>query len=115
MYHSHKSFYDCVVTCFFLDTATNIFDYIETITQLLRPGGFWINFGPLLYHHASDLRKRSIELSYDELRLVIESYGFTFEREEVQEKTNYRFNPDSMISTVYKCVLFTATKTAKGD
>jgi carnosine N-methyltransferase len=39
-----------VLTCFFIDTAQNIVSYIETIATLLREGGVWINFGPLLYH-----------------------------------------------------------------
>lgn len=41
---------DIVVTNFFLDTATNILDYIMSITHVLKPNGYWINYGPLLYH-----------------------------------------------------------------
>lgn len=45
---------DVVVTCFFLDTAPVVFDYIETILHTLVPGGLWINLGPLLYHWEKD-------------------------------------------------------------
>jgi hypothetical protein len=45
---------DAVVTCFFLDTAPIILDYIETIDHVLKPGGIWINLGPLLYHWEKD-------------------------------------------------------------
>lgn len=31
--------WDCVVTCFFIDTAHNIVDYLEKIAELLAPGG----------------------------------------------------------------------------
>lgn len=42
----HQSF-DSVVTCFFIDTATNIYEYIAIIHHVLRDGGTWINLGEL--------------------------------------------------------------------
>lgn len=39
--------------CLCVDTAPNIVEYIETIYKLLKPGGVWINLGPLLYHWQS--------------------------------------------------------------
>ena len=44
--------WNCVATCFFIDTANNIISYIETIYNLLKNDGIWVNFGPLLYHYA---------------------------------------------------------------
>lgn len=41
--------YDAVVTLFFIDTAQNIMDYLETIQRVLKPGGVWINLGTFLY------------------------------------------------------------------
>ena len=50
------------------DTAHNVCDYIEVIHRALRPGGLWINLGPLLWHwcgsqqgvvHMHSLRGRS--------------------------------------------------------
>ncbi|KAK6511265.1 hypothetical protein TWF481_000185 [Arthrobotrys musiformis] len=46
---AHESF-DCVATCFFIDTARNLLDYLDTIRNVLREGGAWINHGPLLWH-----------------------------------------------------------------
>ena len=40
--------WDSIVTCFFIDTANNIIEYIETIHKLLDVGGVWINFGKFL-------------------------------------------------------------------
>ncbi len=46
-----KEFFDVVASPFFLDTAHNAIEYIETIFHTLRPGGCWINLGPLLWHY----------------------------------------------------------------
>ena len=46
----NRASWDCVVTCFFVDTAPVVMEYIETIYHCLKPGGVWINLGPLLYH-----------------------------------------------------------------
>jgi hypothetical protein len=49
---------------------------------MLRPGGIWINLGPLLYHWQnaqgdSDNRyNQSIELTYEEIEHVMITYNF---------------------------------------
>lgn len=45
--------FDAVATCFFIDTAPNVINYIETIKHCLKSGGIWINLGPLLWHFES--------------------------------------------------------------
>lgn len=65
--------YDSIVTLFFIDTARNLVSYLETIHRLLRPGGRWINFGPLLYGSAPFL-----QLSLDEIVALSEEIGFEF-------------------------------------
>lgn len=66
--------FGCVVTCFFLDTATNVYEYMSTIEHSLAPGGIWINIGPLRWHHNSILHPAA-----DELRSIIESSFYSFE------------------------------------
>ena len=66
--------YDVIVTHFFIDTARNLLAYLDTIHRLLRPGGYWINFGPLLYGSAP-----FVQLSLDEVISVAEAMGFAFE------------------------------------
>eukprot|EP01061_Rhynchopus_euleeides_P042447 TRINITY_DN74052_c0_g1_i1.p1 TRINITY_DN74052_c0_g1~~TRINITY_DN74052_c0_g1_i1.p1 ORF type:complete len:436 (+),score=166.24 TRINITY_DN74052_c0_g1_i1:51-1358(+) len=100
-----------VVTCFFIDTAHNIFEYIETIHRLLKPGGVWANVGPLLYHF-SDSDEPSVDLSYDELREMIIAFGFTID-EEKRLQSGYTTNLRSMKWTVYNSVYFTARKTGE--
>ena len=45
-----KGQWDGMVTCFFMDTAPVVFEYVETIWSCLKAGGVWVNQGPLLYH-----------------------------------------------------------------
>lgn len=66
--------YDIIVTHFFIDTARNLLSYFETIQFLLKSGGKWINFGPLLYGTAP-----FVQLSLDEIVAVVEEMGFEFE------------------------------------
>ena len=46
--HSLTHFRDAVATCFFLDTANNVFTYIDVIFNALKENGVWVNVGPLL-------------------------------------------------------------------
>ena len=72
-----------VVTCFFLDTARNIINYLKIIKGLLRPDGVWVNVGPLLWHWENVQDKErgegSIELSLDEIKDLARKMGFEIE------------------------------------
>lgn len=69
--------WDCLACCFFIDTAHNVIDYLQTIHKVLKPGGYWINFGPLLYHFAGMPNEFSIEPSWDDIRrIATEEIGF---------------------------------------
>lgn len=65
--------YDVIVTYFFIDTARNLVSYFETIKKLLRPGGYWINLGPLLYGTAP-----FVQLSLEEIVDLVEN-GLDFQ------------------------------------
>ncbi|KAH8858866.1 Carnosine N-methyltransferase [Schistosoma japonicum] len=96
--------WDCIATVFFIDTAHNILNYLDTIWSILKPGGYWINFGPLLYHFSDIPGEDSLELSYSELRLAIKRLGFEILREETGIQCGYTQNPSSMLSYNYNCV-----------
>jgi len=68
--HEREGF-DVVTTLFFIDTAVNIVAYLETIYAVLKPGGAWVNLGPLLYGTTP-----WVELSLDEVLNVAEKVGF---------------------------------------
>lgn len=65
--------YDVVFTFFFIDTARNLLSYFDTIKKILKPGGLWINLGPLLYGTGP-----FVQLTLEEIAKVVEAMGFEF-------------------------------------
>lgn len=102
--------FDCIVTCFFLDTASNVLKYLKTLYKTLKPGGLWINLGPLLYHFEDMSSEDSIEPSFDVLREMIESCNFEFLEEKTDVRCSYTQNQSSMLHYTYKCVYFVCRK-----
>ncbi|XP_024003927.1 carnosine N-methyltransferase isoform X2 [Eutrema salsugineum] len=108
----HEGMWDAVVTCFFIDTAHNIIEYIETISKILKDGGVWINLGPLLYHFADTYgheNEMSIELSLEDVKKVASHHGFEIEKERTIE-TTYTTNPRSMMQNRYYAAFWTMRK-----
>lgn len=72
-FQGRRGEYDAVVTHFFIDTARNVMSYFDTIHAALKPGGYWVNFGPLLWGTAP-----FVQLSLDEIVAITQSMGFEF-------------------------------------
>ncbi|XP_072019814.1 carnosine N-methyltransferase-like [Amphiura filiformis] len=108
--YSEKERWDCVATSYFIDTAHNVLAYIENIYKILKPGGYWINLGPLLYHFDNLPKEMSIELGYDVVRRVITDMGFEFLREEPSVPSTYIQDRCSMLRYEYDCVFFVCQK-----
>ncbi|KAK9331259.1 N2227-like protein-domain-containing protein [Lipomyces starkeyi] len=125
--------WDVITTVFFLDTAHNVLEYIDVISQALKNSdgtGYWINFGPLLYHFEeeqnsssavagtpSDVDKQdgiSIELPLDYLISIVEKCGFVFEKLETGIKTTYAADERAMGNWVFDSVFWVARKTPSG-
>ena len=102
-------FADGVVTCFFIDTAKNIMLYIRTIAGMIRQDGIWVNIGPLLFHYAEQDDSISVELCWEEIRELIQTY-FTIEQEEYPVECVYSSNCESLFATKYNCVFFVAKR-----
>ncbi len=66
----YRAKFDVVVTCFFIDTASNVYEYLAVIAHVLKLGGVWINAGPLHYHRSA------IPYSFKHLLRVISAGGF---------------------------------------
>ncbi|CAM6007046.1 unnamed protein product [Sphagnum balticum] len=115
--YSHPSqaeAWDAVVSCFFIDTAHNIVEYLEVIAKALKPGGVWINLGPLLYHFAdahsySQEEEMSIELSLEDVKMVASHYGLLLKKESMIE-TTYTANCKSMMQNRYFASFWTMVK-----
>ena len=110
---NQKESWDTVVTCFFMDTATDIRKYIDIIYKVLKNGGFWINLGPLMYHF-EDSTEDSIELPLDQVMKIIKGKGFKILRDEFRDCT-YTNCPDSLLTYTYKCAFFTVQKSLISD
>eukprot|EP00472_Partenskyella_glossopodia_P010914 CAMPEP_0197537256 /NCGR_PEP_ID=MMETSP1318-20131121/56302_1 /TAXON_ID=552666 /ORGANISM="Partenskyella glossopodia, Strain RCC365" /LENGTH=385 /DNA_ID=CAMNT_0043095385 /DNA_START=40 /DNA_END=1194 /DNA_ORIENTATION=- len=84
---------DCVVTCFFLD-CTDAVETIKDIFDCLRPGGVWINCGPLAYHDWG------LSPTSKELALAVEESGFELLDNgihQLEEDLPYFERPDSTL------------------
>lgn len=130
----YESSFDAVATCFFIDTAPNVISYIETIKHCLKPGGLWINIGPLLWHfesaptpaerdkqrgRASNTGQNegigepgSFELSNEEVVALVSHHGFEIlEQQEMPAgATGYIQDPQSMLQNVYRPSFWVARK-----
>lgn len=124
--------WDAVLTCFFIDTAPVLHEYIDAISHMLRPGGLWINLGPLLYHWQNAVASaapdaegeglvggvderylRSVELPYADVRYAILASGFDIVSESVG-RSSYAANPRGLMRNIYTLMQFTAVKRGDG-
>jgi carnosine N-methyltransferase len=102
--------WDAVLTCFFIDTAKNIMNYLRIIHRILAPGGVWINLGPLLWHFEENTTSDpSIELDLEEVKTLAAHIGFEIKNERTIN-TTYVNNKDSMLGYIYHAAFWTATK-----
>ncbi|KAF5325336.1 hypothetical protein D9619_010108 [Psilocybe cf. subviscida] len=102
--------WDAVLSCFFIDTAKNIVNYLRIIHRILAPGGVWVNLGPLLWHwENNDTNDPSVELDLEETKELIRKIGFKISNERTIPAT-YTNNSASMLGYVYQTSFFTATK-----
>ncbi|EFW20910.1 hypothetical protein D8B26_002801 [Coccidioides posadasii str. Silveira] len=124
--------FNAVATVFFIDTAPNLIRYIETIHNCLKPGGLWINVGPLLWHYedrhngsqsksggaeTDDVEKLGIvepgtvEFTEEEIFQLVESMGFDIRKhdKEVRE-CGYIQDPESMLQNTYRPSYWVAAK-----
>lgn len=108
--YKNDSCWSCVATCFFIDCSNNIVAFIEKIYRILKPGGIWVNLGPLLYHFADSLTEPSVEPPLDIVLHVINKIGFIIEELKNRVETKYAQNPNSMLQHRYQSVFFVCRK-----
>ncbi|EED21231.1 conserved hypothetical protein [Talaromyces stipitatus ATCC 10500] len=116
---SQRNTFDVVATVFFIDTSPNLIRYIETIKNCLKPGGLWVNVGPLLWHFENEKRRTTadhenesehevnggehaltvsndgigepgnVELSEEEVFHLVQRMGFTIEAQQAPADRPY--------------------------
>ncbi|KAI0033301.1 N2227-domain-containing protein [Vararia minispora EC-137] len=102
--------FDAILTCFFIDTAKNIVNYLRVIHKILVPGGVWINIGPLLWHFENNTsNETSIELDLEEVKELARKIGFEIKDERTID-TTYVNNKEGMLGYIYHAAFWTATK-----
>lgn len=127
----HSGMFDAVITVFFLDTAPNVIRYIEVVRNCLKNGGAWINNGPLLWHFGDRVPKESsegqekqqpqeregigepgsVELTVEEVLLLVEKMGFLIEKQEILESSlGYIHNHNSLSRYTYSLSHWVARK-----
>lgn len=126
--YKEKSVWDCIVTCFSLENAKNIITYIRRIADVLKAGGVWVNHGSLDFRYEEDMttvsagindnndnsndmhkQERNIEISKEELELVIARCGLrVLRRESFQCRPPFFVN--GMVHEDYESVFFVAVK-----
>ena len=109
IYNNIKDYFDCVITCYFIDTAQNVIHYIDQIYNILKKGGIWINFGPLSYHWSVFPDSVSIELPYDKIKEVIINYGFEYIKEDFK-MSSFGHMDNHMHNEIFKCIYFAVKK-----
>lgn len=120
--------YDIISTCFFLDTAHNVIDYLKTIKHALKNDGVWINLGPLHWHFEGDQTTRVVkradvegqiatsipvimegmELTREELFELMDAMGFDIVEHESGIDTIYSSDATAMSNFHYGCEYWVA-------
>lgn len=106
--------YHNITTLFFIDTSLNVIQTIEHIYALLRPGGTWINLGPLLWTGGAQAK---VELSLEEVMNVAEAVGFILDHEagdgtgsSMTVNCEYTADSNAMMQWIYKAEFWIARK-----
>jgi carnosine N-methyltransferase len=126
---TERGAWDGVASCFFLDTAVYVGDYVRCIYDMLRPGGVLVNLGPLLWHWSGGgagarpddeqlgcsrgvepRYLQSIDMTYEDLREIMVKVGFEIVEEKRGLSCSYTRDVESFMHTQYTCVYFVARK-----
>lgn len=110
---SHAGTFDGLVTIFAVDGTANILRFVRAVASILRPGGLWVNFGPLEYRCDDTGGDGTImELSWEELRHAISIFFDV--KDEGFEDCFMATNRLSMMQTEYTAVKFAAIRKENG-
>ncbi|PYI09359.1 methyltransferase-like protein [Aspergillus sclerotiicarbonarius CBS 121057] len=98
--------FDAVVTLFFIDMSTNVIDFLSNIHRLLKPGGVWINLGPLKWSSYA-----ALQLSAEEVLQLADLLGFDVDHASRKNiESQYAEQLDTLLKFTYVTQFWSATK-----
>ena len=112
VFGSGSNKWDCIVTCFFIDTAHNVLDYMQTFNKILKVGGLWVNIGPLHWHYSEQPYEVQVQISLEEIEHLVPKFGFRF-RKKYMKETSYTGRLNCMHNMKYESVFFSAVKVSE--
>ncbi|CBY00133.1 hypothetical protein LEMA_P077220.1 [Plenodomus lingam JN3] len=89
--------FDAIVSLFFIDITENVVEVLSEIHRLLKPGGVWINIGPLKYGPHT-----ALQLSAEEVLQLADMLGFDVDlasRKSIDSL--YSSQPDLLLKYTY--------------
>jgi SAM-dependent methyltransferase len=99
--------FDTVVTPWFIDRVpTDVAGFLATVRRLLRPGGRWLNHGPLLYPPETPLPRR---YGRDELFALAEGAGLRLDHA-VDASRPYLVSPLTGAGKIERVLTFSAAR-----
>ncbi len=126
---SEFAMWDCVVACFFLDASPCVIEYLQVCYQMLRPNGYLISFGPLLWHwsgpvmmdqslqeyqnryrHLDPKYLHSVDFNLEDIKEILVNIGFEIIECSPGHAAMYTADRRSMMNTEYQCVNLVARK-----
>ncbi|KAJ5441863.1 hypothetical protein N7445_004870 [Penicillium cf. griseofulvum] len=95
--------FDAVVTLFFIDISNNVIDFLSNIHRLLKPGGVWINLGPLKWGTHT-----ALQLSAEEVLQLADTLGFDVDHTSRKSIDSlYSEQPETLLKFTYgECLPF---------
>ncbi|KAJ6150175.1 hypothetical protein N7471_001374 [Penicillium samsonianum] len=98
--------FDAVVTLFFIDISKNAIDFLSNIHRLLKPGGVWINLGPLKWGTHT-----ALQLSAEEVLQLADLLGFDVDHTSRKNiESLYAEQPETLLKFTYVTQFWSATK-----
>ncbi|KAM3549417.1 hypothetical protein ARSEF4850_008867 [Beauveria asiatica] len=98
--------FDAIVTLFFIDMSENVIDFLSNIYRLLKPGGIWINLGPLKWGTYS-----ALQLSAEEVLQLADLIGFDVDHTSRKNIDSlYAEQPETLLKFTYVAQFWTAIK-----
>ncbi|KAF1935529.1 methyltransferase-like protein [Clathrospora elynae] len=98
--------FDAVVTLFFIDISENVVDFLSNIHRLLKPGGVWINLGPLKWGTHT-----ALQLSAEEVLQLADLLGFDVDHTSRKSIDSvYAEQLETLLKFTYVTQFWSATK-----